>query len=320
MSEKSGTRMNQIKERYVTAVLRSIPDDRRDDVDRELRASIDDAIEALVETGEDEEAAERRVLTELGDPARLAADYSDRPQWLIGPAYYPAWQKMMKWLLKLVLPLVVVANVGLRLAFGAAPIEAVFSGIWVAFLVALNVVLWSTVGFAVAERTDYVKESDIEPLTRWKLEQLPATTATTRRFSLIETAGALTVQILLVLILLAVGDSQPTGFLDPAAWNIALPLLVGLLATSMALTIVRYRVGQWTAPLATLNAVANAAFAGWWWWALWNLRLFDPALAERLGGGDWLTPTARGTTLVILAVCAWDSIKGFTGMENPNTK
>lgn len=316
---KERHKMNRIKERYIAAVLRSIPDDRRDDVDRELRTAIDDAIEARVEAGEGKEHAERQVLTDLGDPARLAADYSDRQLWLIGPSYYPAWLRMMKWLLKVILPVVVLANVGIRIAFGGSPIEAIFSGLWVAFIVALNVVLWSTVGFAVAERTDYVKETDIEPLTRWKLEHLPATTAPHRRFSLAETVGALAIQLVFVLILIAVGDSQPAGILDFSAWSIALPVMVGLLIASMAFRMVRYRIGLWTPALATINSVLNAAFAGWWWWALWNLRLFDPAVAERLGAGDWLAPTAKGVSLVILAVSAWDSIQGFVGIRQAKT-
>ena len=62
-----------LTDRYVAATLRSIPVDKRDDIDRELRASITDAVDARVESGSDPAEAEERVLTELGDPARLAA-------------------------------------------------------------------------------------------------------------------------------------------------------------------------------------------------------------------------------------------------------
>ena len=59
--------MSEIKERYVATVLSSIPESRRSDVDRELRAAIDDAVEARVEQGEDPSAAETTVhgATEL---------------------------------------------------------------------------------------------------------------------------------------------------------------------------------------------------------------------------------------------------------------
>src|SRR5690625_6334720 len=57
----------------------------QDDVRAELTTSITDAIDARTEQGEDPETAERAVLTELGDPAVLAAEYVDRPLHLIGP-------------------------------------------------------------------------------------------------------------------------------------------------------------------------------------------------------------------------------------------
>src|SRR5690606_7305232 len=81
---KSGT----LTDRYVYAVIRSLPESQRADIERELRASIADAIETRIEAGEAPEAAERATLTELGDPMRLAGEYADRPSWLIGPKYF----------------------------------------------------------------------------------------------------------------------------------------------------------------------------------------------------------------------------------------
>ena len=49
-------------------------------------------------------AAERAVLTDLGDPDKLAAGYTDRPLHLIGPRYYLDWWRLLKLLLWIVLP------------------------------------------------------------------------------------------------------------------------------------------------------------------------------------------------------------------------
>ncbi|MFC7484261.1 permease prefix domain 1-containing protein [Luedemannella flava] len=65
-----------LTDRYVDATLRRLPERQRADIERELRASIEDAVEARVDGGEDPADAERAVLTGLGDPARLAAGYS----------------------------------------------------------------------------------------------------------------------------------------------------------------------------------------------------------------------------------------------------
>ena len=62
-----------LTDRYVWAVLKSLPEAKRADIDRELRATIADDVEAREADGRDAAAAEREALAELGDPARLAA-------------------------------------------------------------------------------------------------------------------------------------------------------------------------------------------------------------------------------------------------------
>ena len=79
-----------LTDRYVDAAMRTVPEAQRADLAAELRASIDDQIEARIEQGEQQGDAERAVLIELGDPDRLAAQYTDRPLWLVGPRYFAA--------------------------------------------------------------------------------------------------------------------------------------------------------------------------------------------------------------------------------------
>ena len=88
--------------RYIDAVTRSVPERQRDDVARELAAAIADQIDARLVAGEAPGDAERIVLTELGDPERLAAGYADRPLHLIGPRYYLEWKRLLVLLLWIV--------------------------------------------------------------------------------------------------------------------------------------------------------------------------------------------------------------------------
>ena len=85
-----------LTDRYVDAAMRTVPENQRDDLAAELRASIDDQVEARVEQGDARDAAERAVLTDLGDPEKLAAQYTDRPLWLVGPRYYLTWWRLTK--------------------------------------------------------------------------------------------------------------------------------------------------------------------------------------------------------------------------------
>lgn len=104
-----------LTERYISATIRSLPAESQEDVRAELAASIADAVEARTEQGEDPGAAEREVLTGLGDPAVLAAGYADRPLHLLGPRYYLTWRRLLILLLWIV-PACAFVGVGLSQA------------------------------------------------------------------------------------------------------------------------------------------------------------------------------------------------------------
>ena len=63
-------------DRYIAAALKGVRAEQRQDVAAELRGSIADAVDARMAQGDAPEAAELAVLVELGDPIRLAAEYS----------------------------------------------------------------------------------------------------------------------------------------------------------------------------------------------------------------------------------------------------
>jgi hypothetical protein len=302
--------MSEIKERYVATVLNSIPESRRSDVDRELRAAIDDAVEARVEQGEEPSIAESTVLTDLGDPARLAADYSDRPLYLIGPRFYLPWLRVMRKLLTVIPPLAGMVTLMVQLLIGEGLVGAILGGLWAGFIAAANVVAWTTLGFAVAERADDTSATaDLEPLTRWSLDRLPR--VPDRQFNPGEVIGSMAAIVVIVVLILSVRNVA-FPFLDPDAWSLGIALLLGLLAISFILALVKLRVGKWSYPLATANAIVNLGFATWWAWALGgsllNMDYFGDWVAS-----DWVTISVRITLAIIVAICTWDAYKGFVG-------
>ncbi|MFC9686866.1 HAAS signaling domain-containing protein [Streptomyces sp. NPDC056948] len=113
----SGT--SALTDRYVAEVVRRIPADQRGDVADELHATIADTVEARGQA--DSEAAEREVLTEMGDPIRLAAQYADRPLALIGPGFYPTYIRLLTVLLSTVLPVVTAVSAVLDVLDGQGP-------------------------------------------------------------------------------------------------------------------------------------------------------------------------------------------------------
>jgi hypothetical protein len=302
--------MSQLKERYVAAVLRSIPDDKRADVDTELRGAIEDAVEARVEQGEDSDTVEVTVLTELGDPDRLAADFADRPLWLIGPTFYLPWLRLMKTLLKIIPPIAGVAVAVVGYVVGDSLLGAFFDGLGAAIVAALNVMFWVSLGFIVAERSDEVTKADIEPFSKvWTPDRLPA--VPDRQIGYAETIGSLVVVIFVVLVIFAQRSVTPAPFFDPDAWNLAIPMILGLLVVSAGFELVKFRVGRWSVGLASFNALLDVAFAGWWLWFLFNGSLLNQALFDAIGFPGVADQAARGISIGVVVVYGWSAIEGF---------
>ncbi len=71
---------------------------RRADVEAELRASILDALEARGASPESEDDVVA-VLSQLGEPERMADQYQPNRRYLIGPELFPLFKRVMRVLL-----------------------------------------------------------------------------------------------------------------------------------------------------------------------------------------------------------------------------
>ncbi|MFC0678493.1 permease prefix domain 1-containing protein [Lysobacter korlensis] len=253
--------MTTLTDRYVAAVLRGVPEKQRTDVEQELRASVADAVDGMLEQGAEPAAAERSVLTGLGDPDRLAADYSDRPLYLIGPSLFLHYWRLLKVLLAVVVPVSMIA-VALAQTLAGSSVGTVFAG---AFTTGFNLVVhlgfWVTVVFVILERSGPEARKSLGDWTLDRLPELPA-----RRQTLLDAVGAITwIAVLIALLFVqqffvfVEGRSMPV--LNPELWSFWFPVLVLLLAAEIVLEVVRYRVGRWTVPLAVVNAALNVAVA-----------------------------------------------------------
>ncbi|MGZ8803898.1 MAG: permease prefix domain 1-containing protein [Microbacterium sp.] len=314
-----------LTDRNIAAAMRTVPEKQRDDLAAELRASIDDQIDARVGDGEPHGIAERAVLTELGDPEKLAAGYTERPLHLIGPRYYLEWWRLLKLLWWIVVPL---AALGISLGqvlSGAAFGEVVGATAVGAFTVALHVAFWVTLVFAILERTSGTSPLERNALTKdgpwapWTLDQLPEL-----RPAGVGVAELVASLVFLGLAAFAVVWDQLVGFvwvdgltqpvLNPALWPWWIAGLLAILALEAVFAIVLFRTRRWTPALAVVNAVLALAVAipavvllaqG----ALLNHAFFTEVLpadsAEEVYG---VLSTITGFGIVIIA--GWDIVDG----------
>lgn len=157
--------------RYVREVTRRLPRKQRDDVGRELRSSLLDALE-------DRFGAEPTwvhaavLLRENGPPARVAASYRPADQYLIGPGWYP----FFTFVLRIVLTAYVAVLVGgfaltlvLRSDSGdvAGTLSGLLDGLFQGGLIAFGIVVAI---FHLLDRS----EPPPERAERWDPEDLPA--------------------------------------------------------------------------------------------------------------------------------------------------
>ncbi len=84
-------------ERYLYAVTRRLPAKQREDVAEELRGLIQDMLDERCQGLNPTEKDIRVVLTELGSPSELCAQYDPSgKQCLIGPPHYSTYKFVLK--------------------------------------------------------------------------------------------------------------------------------------------------------------------------------------------------------------------------------
>jgi hypothetical protein len=306
-----------LTDRYVTATVRDLDDDQRAEVERELRATIADMIDGRLDAGAaSRPEAERQVLVELGDPVRLAAGYSGRPLYLVGPRFYPQWRRVVRVLLSTLVPLVAAINLVVRLFVddiatdGIGP--AVVAALWVALMVAVNVVVWVTVVFALAERG---KVDGVEQ--EWTPDQLPEDDGP-GRVGLGETVSAVAFLAVAALAIVwqqtgsaVVSDGRSVPVLDPDLWGGPLPWLLAVLVAQAVVAVAAYRRGRWSVGLGAANVLLDLAFAVPVLVLLQAGRLFDDRFVALLVDNGWVNAERDltvATTVGVLIVLGWSVV------------
>ena len=308
-----------LTDRYVDAAMRTVPEPQRDDLAAELRASIDDQVEARVESGEPRDDAERAVLTELGDPDILAARYIDRPLWLIGPRYYLTWWRLTK-LLWAIVPVCAAFAVALaQMIAGSGFGEVIAAVVSITLSVVVHIGFWTTLVFFVVERS--TRSADVGLVGRWSPDDLPEPRQ--------RGAGLSDLVASLVFLAIAAGAilwdrfvglayTTETGwmpFLDPGLWPWWIGALFVVMVFEALLAVSVYAKGRWDVGSATVNLFLNLTIAGGALWLLSQQQLINPEFFPAVIPAD----SAEIVTTVIrmifgfgvVAIAAWDSVDAY---------
>ncbi|MCR2810826.1 MULTISPECIES: permease prefix domain 1-containing protein [unclassified Microbacterium] len=309
-----------LTDRYVATAMRTVPESQRADLAAELRASIDDQIEARVADGAALEVAERAVLTELGDPDTLAAGYTDRPLWLIGPRYYLTWWRLTK-LLWAIVPACAAFGVGLGQVFSGAQVgEGIGAVVSVALSAIVHIGFWTTLIFFIVERSTPDRGAGL--VGTWSVDDLPELKENGAKLGdligslvfLALAAGAVVWDHFVgFAYFAAAGEWMP--FLAPSLWPWWITALFALIVLEALLAIFVYARGRWTRATATVNAALNVAIAIPALWLLLLGELVNPEFFAQLMPSDAAQTAETVVTVLIgfgiVLIAVWDTIDAF---------
>jgi hypothetical protein len=303
-----------LTDRYVAAVVRGVPEKQRADLDKELRASIADAIDDRMEAGADQKTAEHDAIAELGDPIVLAAGYTERPLYLIGPALYPYWKRLVFVLELIVVPIVLVTIAIVWLFRGESVGNAIGASLWISFEVALQLMFWITVAFAIYERSASARQ----PVSVWTPDLLPDTSTEPTRNGTLIGAGFASVFITIFILSWFVSpftdaSGDPITFFDP--WIVETGLVFVLVAVPLLQIgggVLRLN-GRWNLGVAiaaiavdVIGAIAVIVLGA-------TGHILNPAFIEAAGWPDLVEPIVN-VTFVCLGVLtiltsAWENLR-----------
>lgn len=315
----SGT---SLTDRYVWSVTRQLPPETGPDIARELRGTIEETVEGRIAAGEEPAAAERETIVGLGDPDVLAREYGGRPNHLIGPGFFPAWVRLVRLLLAILVPLAVVGTViahamGTDAGFGAI----VGEGALLAFQVAVHVVFWTTLVFAVAER--YGSPGEQQGLVgEWNPDELADPADRARRASLAEMLFEVVSTLVVIALCLwqwgGVG-AHAVQVLDPGLGMVWQALIVGFLAVDVLVTVAAWARGGWSAPLAVVSLVSAVVSGVVLVWLLLTDRLLTDLPAqfhETFGWSrDW-SLSMPAVAVGIAVICGWEAVTALRRLRN----
>lgn len=164
----------QIIDRYVYAVVRNLPQSQRGEVERKVRAAIEEKLIGYSDIYDEKQRVEK-VLSELGEPSTLAEKYIDHKGFIIGPKNYYNYMLVLKIVLGCTL-LVVSIEYVLRLVFstgGINLIKLIFRYIFGLMSGVVQGFIWVTIVFFIFDYIGFKADKNNVSGKSWSLANLP---------------------------------------------------------------------------------------------------------------------------------------------------
>jgi hypothetical protein len=331
---RGGKTMNLI-EVYIGEVTRRLPEKNREDIALELRSAIEDMLPE-----EYTEAEVKEVLADMGNPAVLASNYSERPMHLIGPKYYDIYISLIKMILPIAATIALISLVA-EYVFspteGRAVMDIVLTimgeGIWRIIEVGMQVFFWLTLTIVIIERAD--KGKDPAPLTtelkKWTPDDLEKITYIPKKRSIskYEVFGSLLWTAIWATVyfyankLLGIYENNGDGlvFVTPSmnqeVLNAYWPAVIVIIGFEIALALYKLLKKQWTKRLAIFNTIYEIIATVVFIVIVTNPNVFQPEFVTYMANlfgvstDQFVSRIVWGSSAIFLFFAGLNSFEGF---------
>lgn len=266
--------MSNIIEKYIHDVVRRLPENEQEEVRKELQSNIYDML-----SDDPTEDEIKSVLYQLGSPAALAEKYRQNPRYLISPAIYNDYIHVLKWIIPLVGGILFLlgmlistieatsANTPLEIASNITNVLS--KGFSMGFSGAVQALVWTTIGFVIAERTGYKFGQD---KSEWKIEDLPQILPTNKyKIPLSDCVAELVLTVIFSaiailycagnisfpFIILKIGDIQITQFFSSSFLSLCIPIIAFCAIFNVAECLIKIKNRRWTSVVCATVIINN---------------------------------------------------------------
>lgn len=322
--------MTLLIDRYIAATNDGFPSIDQADVERDVRAALEDMIDARMEEGLDRESAERAAVVELGDPAAFAQQFRRSPRYLIGPKLFSSWWFVTRTVLLIAVPIIMGVDLLGSLATGGDDWARIVGNvIGAGFFGATQIMFWVTLTFAVIEMfggSSYVdvgaiKESD------WTIDDLPDVPAG-RQIKVSDLVFQFVSMGLFTYVVIRLATDKVEAFglnqwlkldSDAPVFNPALSegwfwAFIGLVAVNLLVVTWSYAVGYWTQAVTAVYLLVCLAWIAYLAALAGNGPILNPVIeqSERSWGFFGENANAIIVSIIVLITIwdAWEAVKG----------
>ena len=327
-------------DRYVYAVTENLQTDTKEDVSRELRANIEDML-----PDDATEADVREVLEELGNPKKLASEYSEAKRYLIGPELYDNYISILKLVVFIVAAVAACVSL-LEDVFSLTTSEVLLEnaiGIFVNVVVgtfngAVQGFLWVTLVFVILERTGVSRvgfsDGKVSLLkNKWSVKDLPEIPVGTKgRISRGETLVSMIFTVIFTAVIYSnahlIGIYTKSGrgitlvesLFDDERLRLYMPLFLILALFQFSVSVWKFITRKWNIPLAITNTLCNIAVCILMFIMISDAALFNQGFVKKItesvsavapGLLSILAGSIKVFIIIFVLISLWDSISGF---------